>query len=117
MTQVLVPLIVFSSITAVIIALTKFLTDYRLKKQLIEKGYVDKEAQFLFSKRESSGSRLASLKWGLILFFGGLSLVVMEYLPAEHDSPLPYGLFSLSVALGFLIYYFITRSAKTDGQS
>lgn len=117
MEEVLVPLFVFGSFTAVIITLTKFITDYRLKKQLIEKGYVDKEAQFLFNKRDGADSRLASLKWGLVTFFGGLSLITMEFIPYERDSPFPYGLFSVSVAVGFLIYYAITRSTSTHDQA
>lgn len=116
MEKVLVPLIVFGSFTAVIVLLTKYITDYRLKKQLIDKGYIDKEAQFLLKKHGAADSRLASLKWGLVIFFGGLSLVIMEFIPVAHDSPLPYGLFSLSVAIGFLMYYAISKSGRSEDQ-
>jgi len=109
MNEVLSMLVVFGSITTVILMLTKFITEYRLKKLLIEKGYVDKEAQFFFHRKGEEQNSYSSLKWGLVIFFGGLSLVVIEFIPVSHDSPLPYGLFALSVAVGFLIYYFLTR--------
>lgn len=115
MNDVLTILIVFGSITTAILMLTKFITDYRLKKNLIEKGYVDKEAQFFFRRKGEEQNRYSSLKWGLVIFFAGLSLVVIEFIPVSHDSPLPYGLFSLSVAIGFLIYYFLTRPGRKTG--
>jgi hypothetical protein len=33
----------------------------------------------------------------------------MEYIPVEPQSPLPYGLFAVSVSLGFLIYFYLTK--------
>jgi hypothetical protein len=108
----LVPLIVFSAMTTAIISLTKLITEYRLKKQLIEKGYVDKEARFLLERQSVTNTRLSSLKWGLVIFFAGLCMVILEFIPVEGDSPLPYGLFSLSVALGFLLYYFISKPGQ-----
>jgi len=45
----------------------------------------------------------------LIIFFAGLSLVIMEYVPVQPQSPLPYGLFAVAVSLGFLIYYFLVK--------
>jgi hypothetical protein len=69
---------------------------------------VNDDTQAIF-KQHSTDGKYSSLKWGLIIFFAGLSLVIMEFIPAERDSPLPYGLFALSVSLGFLIYYFLLK--------
>ncbi|MBK8289719.1 MAG: hypothetical protein IPK96_01015 [Flammeovirgaceae bacterium] len=84
------------------------MTDYILKKKMIEKGFVNDDTQAIF-KQHSADGKYSSLKWGLIIFFAGLSLVIMEFIPTERDSPLPYGLFALSVSLGFLIYYFLLK--------
>ena len=86
----------------------KYTTDYLLKKKMIDKGYIDEESQALF-KEEKSAGKYAALKWGLIAFFGGLSLVLIEFIPFGFESPLPYGLVILFVALGFLIYYHIVK--------
>ena len=93
---------------ATIYFFTKVMTDYILKKKMIEKGFVNDDTQAIF-KQHSTDGKYSSLKWGLIIFFAGLSLVIMEFIPAERDSPLPYGLFALSVSLGFLIYYFLLK--------
>ena len=84
------------------------MTDYILKKKMIEKGFVNDETQAIF-KSQTGENKFSSLKWGLIIFFAGLSLITMEFIPTSPESPLPYGLFAVSVSLGFLIYYFLLK--------
>jgi uncharacterized protein YneF (UPF0154 family) len=92
------------------ITVIRTFTDYVLKRNMINKGMVNAEAQILFKKQEvQSVNKYSPLKWGLILFFAGASLIAMEYLGVNGESPLPYGLFTVAVALGFLVYYFIAR--------
>jgi hypothetical protein len=86
----------------------RVMTDYILKKKMIEKGYVNEETQALF-KQHTSENRFSSLKWGLIILFSGLALIIIEYIPVGPESPLPYGLFAVAVSLGFLIYYFLVK--------
>lgn len=106
--DVLMPLTIIGSFGAAIYFFTKVMTDYILKKKMIEKGFVNDDTQAIF-KQHTSDNRYSSLKWGLIIFFAGLSLVIMEYIPTGPESPLPYGLFALAVSLGFLIYYFVIK--------
>lgn len=110
--NVLQPLVILGTIGGSIILFTRIITEYILRKKMIEKGYVNEESQSIFKKEEVTDSKFASLKWGLIIFFGGLSLVLMEYIPYERNSTLPYGLFALAVSLGFLIYYFVVKSER-----
>ena len=85
-------------------------TDYILKKKMIDKGFVNDDTQAIF-KQHAAGdsSKTSSLKWGLIIFFAGLALIIMEYIPTGPESPMPYGLFAVSVSLGFLLYYFMVK--------
>ena len=79
---------------------------------MIDKGYVNEEAQAIF-KKYSADNRYGSLKWGLLAFFGGLALILMEYIDVDSRSPLPYGMMAVSLSLGFLVYYIIVkREAK-----
>jgi hypothetical protein len=75
---------------------------------MVDKGFVNEETQAIF-KQHSSENKATSLKWGLIILFSGLALILMEYIPAGPESPLPYGVFSVFVSLGFLIYYFMVK--------
>jgi hypothetical protein len=106
--DVLLPIAIIGSFGTSIYFFTKVMTDYILKKKMIDKGFVNEDTQAIF-KQHTDANKYASLKWGLIAFFGGLSLVIMEYIPVRPESPLPYGLFAVSVSLGFLIYYFIVK--------
>jgi hypothetical protein len=108
--QVLMPVSIMGTLATGIVIFTRTMTDYILKKKMIDKGFVNEDTQAIFKQAPASiDSRYPSLKWGLIIFFAGLSLVIMEYIPYEVQSPLPYGLFALSVSLGFLLYYFIVK--------
>lgn len=106
--EVLMPIAIFSGLGGSVYFFVKAMTDYILKKKMIEKGFVNDDTQAIF-KQHSNDGKYSSLKWGLLAFFGGLSLIIMEFIRVSPDSPLPYGLFAVAVSLGFLIYYFLVK--------
>ena len=106
--EVLMPISILGSFGLSVYFFTKVMTDYILKKKMIDKGYVNEDTQSIF-KQQTSENKYSALKWGLIIFFASLALVMMEYVPAGPESPLPYGMFAVSVSLGFLIYYYIVK--------
>lgn len=106
--DVLMPAVILGTIGGTIVIFTRTISDYILKKKMIEKGYVNQDTQAIFRKNTDE-NKYSSLKWGLIILFAGLSLVMMEYIDYETTSPLPYGLFAVCVSLGFLIYYFMVK--------
>ncbi len=107
--DVLMPIAILGSFGAALYFFVKVMTDYILKKKMIEKGFVNDDTQAIF-KQHTVDNKYSNLKWGLIIFFAGVALIIMEYIPVEPQSPLPYGLFAVSVSLGFLIYYFIVKN-------
>ncbi len=102
------PVTILGSLSAGIYLIIKVMTDYLLKKKMVDKGFVNDDTQAIF-KQHTAENKFSSLKWGLIIFFAGLALIIMEYVPAGPESPLPYGLFAVSVSLGFLLYYFLIK--------
>src|SRR6201997_1527003 len=96
-------IIIFIVIAVVIIAWYNF----RLKKRIIDSGPIDNDAINFLKKLTDTGAE--QLKWGCVLFFGGLGLVVAHYLPYDYDSSLPFGIEIMFIAAGFLIYYLIIR--------
>jgi len=111
--DVLMPLTILGTLGITLVWFTRTISDYILKKKMIDKGYVNEDTQAIF-KKNTSENRYASLKWGLIILFAGLSLIIMEYLEYETSSPLPYGLFAVFVSIGFLIYYFMVKKELKD---
>jgi len=100
--------IIFFIILAVLIV-AQF--NYRLKKRILEAGPLDETSLKFFS--QLSGLSSESLKWGIILFFAGIGLVVMEFIPySAENSPLPYGVETIFIALGCIVYYLIIQRKK-----
>lgn len=112
--DVLMPITIFGGLGGSIYFFTKVMTDYILKKKMIDKGFVNDETQAIFKQPGSEDNRYSSLKWGLIILFAGLSLIVMEYVPTYGNSPLPYGLFAVFTSAGFLIYYFMVKKENKN---
>jgi hypothetical protein len=113
MQHVLMPIAIIGTFSLGLIYFTTTLTNYFLKKRMVDKGYVDKESVAIIRDNKRENSPLNTLKWALVVFFGGLSLVLLEYIPYETTSPLPYGLFALSISFGLLIHYVV---AKKEGK-
>ncbi len=107
--EVLMPIAVLGSISLGLYLFTKTLTDYYLKKKMIDNGFVKEENQTLF-KNQDSTNKYGSLKWGLIIFFGALGLILIDVIPSRHDSPLPFGIFALCLSFGFLCYFFLVKN-------
>lgn len=114
MNNVLMPIAIIGTFGLSLIYFTRTITEYIIRKKMVEKGYVDKDSIAILAERDKKSAPLTTLKWALVVFFGGLALVILEYIPYEHDSPLPYGLFALSISLGLLIHYFIAKNTTTD---
>ncbi|TDQ09253.1 hypothetical protein ATK78_1407 [Pedobacter metabolipauper] len=77
--------------------------------RLINSGQSDPELLKLLGS--SFDHKVAALKWGVILLFGGIGLVVIYCVPDAQilESPLPYGIEMIFVAMGFLAYYLLVR--------
>jgi peptidoglycan/LPS O-acetylase OafA/YrhL len=84
--------------------------NYRLKKRIVDSGPIDEGAINFLRKLTDMGTE--QLKWGCVLFSGGLGLVVIQFLPYYNDSPILWGLELMFVAAGFLLYYFIIRKQQ-----
>jgi hypothetical protein len=107
--EVLMPISILGSFGTAIYFFTKVITDYILRKKMIEKGYVNEDTQAIFRNSQESSGKYGSLKWGLLAFFGGVALILMEFLQVRSNSPLPYGIFAVSLSVGFLIYYALVK--------
>ena len=102
----LIPIIAIISVFGSVILFVSILTNYSLKKKLIDKDMVNPETANLFS---TQGNKHNALKWGLIVLFGGLGLIVIDAMGLDGDNTMPYGIEAVSIAIGFLIYYAIMK--------
>lgn len=102
---VLIVGIIFYAIAYIIETILK----YRLRSRIVSSGLTDDKAiKELFSSKVDN--RYSSLKWGLIMLFAGMGLMVIEFIQYEYNSPLPYGVEGTFIAIGFLIYFFFVNN-------
>ena len=111
MEDIIVPIGVIGIIFFGVVSIIRAITDYQLKRKLIQLGHVDKDAVNLLQK--SGDNQATSLKWGLIVLFGGLGLIIISITGIEsQDSALPLGVVAVSVSIGFLLYYYLRRNTE-----
>lgn len=99
-----------------IISIIKLITEYKLKRRLIDKAEVSEGLSTALEESMKSIApkyeqlRYPTLKWGLVFLFAGIGLIIVDFI--EYDlrrSSLPFGVISACIALGFLIYYFLMK--------
>jgi peptidoglycan/LPS O-acetylase OafA/YrhL len=89
------------------------LYNHRLKKRIIDAGPLDETGLKFLAQLSGSGNE--AVKWGLLLLSAGIGFVVMEFVPySAEDSPVPYGVEMIFVAIGFLLYYLFLRRQKNS---
>jgi len=113
--EYLVPFSVLGTIGVTMYYLTKTMTDYSLKKRMISNGLVGEEAAKILASQQSSSNKYASLKWGLIILFGGIGMIIVDPIIEQNDSTtMPIGILGISISLGFLVYYFIVKKFNQE---
>lgn len=108
-------LAVFGSIFIGTVAIIRSFTSYKLKKRIIEGGAnIDPNALELLKSEEDNPAKNTTLKWGLVVLFAGLGLIVIETLGYElsDNSTLPFGIELVFVSVGFLVYTFLMRNKR-----
>ncbi len=105
----IIPIVAIVSVFGSSILFVSIITNYSLKKKLIDKNMVNTDTANLF---KSENSKQNALKWGLIVLFAGIGLIIIEQLPYDGDSPLPWGVEAVCIALGFLTYYFLVKNEE-----
>ena len=107
----LVPIVAIISVFGSTILFVSLITNYSLKKKLIDKNMVNDETANLFTKETSKQN---TLKWGLIILFGGLGLIIIDTMNLDGDDAMAWGIEGVCIAVGFLLYYAIARKEIKD---
>lgn len=113
MEQNLAVVLVFISSLIAATVLIIALLNFRIRKRLIRERLMDDQTVKALNRLQYH-FRIDALKWGLLLFSGGIGLVALHFIPCKTDSPLPYGIELLFLSAGFLAYYRISRSDRRN---
>jgi hypothetical protein len=99
-------------------SLLKALTDYLLRKKIVNAGHVDKAG--ILDPVNGETSKFPTLKWGLVTLFAGAGMILIQILTRVQqldwnqgsDVFLFLGIELVFIAAGFLIYFFIVTAKK-----
>jgi len=109
------PVLIVGTVFFTIAYIIETILKYRLRSRIVSSGLTDEKLiKGLFASKVDN--KYSSLKWGLILLFAGIGLVVLEFIQYDYESPLPYGVEGAFIAIGFLIYFFFVNS-RTERES
>lgn len=100
-------IIIFPTIGLII----KWFLEYRLKKDLIQKGMVDEKVKYL-SLSTFGRSGMSSLKWGLVALFVGVGIIAIRLFPYYIEGEVVLGVMLISAGAALLLYYFIANTFK-----
>ncbi|WDF56219.1 DUF6249 domain-containing protein [Mucilaginibacter sp. KACC 22063] len=100
--------IMFTVIVVAITTLIVAVLNYRIKTRMIKSGLIDESTAKAFSN-SFTNFQFDTLKWGIILFFGAVGLILLNYIPYKSDSTLPYGIEMAFLSAGFITYYYISK--------
>lgn len=107
----IIPIVAIISVFGSTILFVSVLTNYSLKRKLIDKGMVGPETANLFKQVSNKQN---SLKWGLIVLFAGIGLIIIDSMGLDGDDAMPYGIEAVCVAIGFLLYYNMVKKESAE---
>lgn len=113
--ELLMPIAVLGSLGAGVVLFARTMTNYYLRKKMVEKGYVNPENDILL-KNLNSTNKMEPLKWGLLILSGGIGLVLIEIFGLRENSTLPFGIFAICLSLGFLAYFIIAKNMTNENE-
>lgn len=103
------PFIMIIVTTWLIVMLLNNLMKYRIKRRIVETNMNDESliGAILESEIDKEERKMTILKWVFLGFFLGVGLIILEFIPYKMDeSLLPYGVLSIFLSVGLLLYYF-----------
>lgn len=115
MEDAVITLIVFLFLSAIIV--TYITTRHREKMTMMEKGLTSEEIKAMYT-RDIKRNPLTSLKWGILFVFGGLAIILGNYLHTQFfvDEGVIVGMVCLFAGIALLLFYTLAAK-KTGGQS
>ena len=99
--NVLPMFIVFGTIAFIV----KTTLEYRMRRQIIEKGLVDEKVKNLFAGPITTET---SIKWGMVLIGVGLAILLGEMFPYSISDEITVSLIFLFSGIGLIVFYLIS---------
>lgn len=109
----LLPVFLMMSIFGGTALILYIINSFILKGKILKAGKLDLAPEQIKALFEDITIRKsAPLKWGLILLFGGIGLIIIDVIEADPQYAMPWGIEIVSISLGFLCYHALSKDKE-----
>lgn len=100
----IVPIVMFLSIAAIIIGVTRIISDGKTRRLIVQSGASPEVAAAIAGAQRDPGL-FGALRWGLLVGALGISLIIIQFIPFRPEDPISVGILLVGAAAGLLAYY------------
>lgn len=101
----IVPIVMFLSIAAMVIGVTRIISDGKTRRLMVQAGISPEAAAAIAAGGPRDPGLFGALRWGLLVGAVGISLIVIQFIPFRPEDPISVGILLVGAAAGLLAYY------------
>ncbi len=98
-------IIIVAIVFGAVVTIVKAGLDHATRMKLIEKGLVGESGKPIDIRLHQNSE--PSLKWGIVLVFVGVVLLVLEYLPTVFPEEVIFGAAMIAAGVALLFHYMV----------
>ncbi len=107
--ETLMPLLAITLVIVLVIQVTKYILDHKLKNKIIDRNISEQLANSILEKN-AADKKNDSIKWAFLLLGLGLGLTITYHTMPLHIHSL--AIISFCIGLSFLAYYLFLKHSK-----
>lgn len=95
-------------LAACVVIAIRVVVNARLRRRLAETHASEELVRLMFLS-DQENSRLASLKWGIVLVLTGIAFGIIDVTNLTYEDPASYGVIFAAIGLGMVGYHLLQR--------
>jgi len=101
----IVPIVMFLSIAAMVIGVTRIVSDGKTRRLIVQSGVSPELAAAIAAGAQRDPGLFGALRWGLLVGAVGVALIIIQFIPFRPEDPISVGIVLVGAAAGLLAYY------------
>jgi Na+/H+ antiporter NhaD/arsenite permease-like protein len=97
---VIIPGLLIVGTVVIVLAILNFIYKMKLLRS------AEKSETYAQLLKTPTGHKSAGLKWGLIILFAGVGLLIIGFLP-RYSAPIPFAIEAMCIAFALLIHHWL----------
>jgi hypothetical protein len=107
--EIIAPVIIVSLLIFLIVSVTKYILEYRLKSKIVNKGISEQLTSALFNNNGVT-KKDEAMKWAILLCGIAIGMTITYYTMPLHLHSL--AIIAFSIGVSYLVYFFYLKNRK-----